>query len=94
MLSTGCRRGEEGKDPSDASELCLYLSPSPPLEILGGCLSLGVSVRFENVTQVIQAHKSASLAENRSLHLHPLLLLQTPQGTLGTPLARLASGVR
>lgn len=64
MLSSGCRHGEEGKDPSDAPELCLYFSPPPPLKILGGCLSLGVSVRFENVTQVIQADKNASLAEN------------------------------
>lgn len=66
MLSSGCRHGEEGKDPSDASELCPYHpgSPPPPLEILGRCLSLGVSVRSENFTQVIQAHRNPSLAEN------------------------------
>lgn len=84
LVGVGRRRG---RTPPDASELCPYhpSSPPPPLEILGRCLSLGVSAR-SGFTQVIQAHKNPSLAENHGTP-QPLALLQAPQGTLDSPLA-------
>lgn len=58
--------------PSDASEFCPPSLPPllVPLEILGGCLSLGVSVRLENI-QVIQAHKSPDLLPLLHSTWHP-----------------------